>query len=447
MCRDVSNSALPNMTVTDKPGYLSIVRTGIKSIAHCTVESLTEIRRSEYVFFLVDDTVSELFLQDLRPDGIDLNVFLHKCDDDKFSTCVKVVEICLNYARKGSTVCIVFHGDSYINATISQRLQLIAKSDGINLKAFPSPGLMESLTASLQLDVSIGTICLTAVEFLLSNIDLDTCCNVILRQLEDVKDFCHTGDVSGLQAFHLLVVKLMKTYTDSQEVVLYQGTQYCLLQPPYEHVTLTVLANITEEQLDELPADCSLFIPNVAEPTVDITTGMSLGCLTNGTHAHAIVKKELGQSQNNYGSQECRAIQELKSWVLPGDYMWTTDNELSDLLCEMSLNSKLLHHWEETGNPTLTDHVQNSALQSKDDLVIEDAIRCRMSYDPQKPTNEEGRTEMIPLTIKQMIVLYEDDVDDVGDDDSITSTDSDVVREYYTADVPKVPPSTEGVKQ
>ncbi|XP_033747067.1 uncharacterized protein LOC117332290 [Pecten maximus] len=449
ICHDVGNNVIPHKVQVDKRGHISVVGTGIKAIAHCTLESLTEIKRSEYVFFVVDDTVSELFLKDLRPDGIDLNVFMHDYSKDTFSTCVQVVEICLYHARKGSSVCVVLHGDSNMIIKISQRLSILAKCEGISLNTVPSPGLKDSLVASMGIDVSIGTVVLNAVEFLLSYIDLDTSSSVILRQLGDINTICHTGKISGLQCFQLLVDKLIKFYEDKQDVILYQGSQYCLIHPPYEQVTLNVLSHITEEELEQIPADCSLYIPFKDSPSVHIPTGMTLSCLQDDTSAHVIVKRELGQSHDDYGLKETQAIQALQKWVVPDSYIWTEDNDLSDLLCEMSLNSNLLHYWEETGRPILEESVQNIALQSKDESAIGDALRhskhrsrnkSLLSCVRTKKITDDGRTEHAPHTIRQMIVLYEDDDDDRRDDSSVSSNDSDIIREVFT-EIPAVEPS------
>lgn len=61
-----------------KRGSLIIAGSGIASVAHITLETLSHLKDAEKVFYLVNDPVTEAFIKEHNPEAFDLIQFYDK---------------------------------------------------------------------------------------------------------------------------------------------------------------------------------------------------------------------------------------------------------------------------------------------------------------------------------------------------------------------------------
>jgi hypothetical protein len=91
-----SSSPLPLliMTTDTNRGTLTIVGSGIASIAHITLETFSYIKESDKLFYLVCDPITEAFIQDNAiGDFFDLSVFYGK-NKSRYDSFIQMCEVC-----------------------------------------------------------------------------------------------------------------------------------------------------------------------------------------------------------------------------------------------------------------------------------------------------------------------------------------------------------------
>lgn len=80
---------------TQKSGSLTIAGSGIASIGHITLETLSYIEQADKVYYAVADPATEAFIQDKsKGECFDLTVYYDK-DKIRFETYIQMSEVCL----------------------------------------------------------------------------------------------------------------------------------------------------------------------------------------------------------------------------------------------------------------------------------------------------------------------------------------------------------------
>ena len=88
-----SSFPLLTMTTDIKRGTLTIAGSGIACIAHITLETLSYIKESDKLFYLVCDPVTEAFIQDNATGGcFDLSVFYDK-NKSRYDSYIQMCEV------------------------------------------------------------------------------------------------------------------------------------------------------------------------------------------------------------------------------------------------------------------------------------------------------------------------------------------------------------------
>jgi len=90
------------MTTDTKRGTLTIAGSGIASIVHITLETLSYIKESDKLLYLVCDPVTEAFIQDnATGDYFDLSVFYDK-NKSRYDPYIQMCEVCVNFGEDSS---------------------------------------------------------------------------------------------------------------------------------------------------------------------------------------------------------------------------------------------------------------------------------------------------------------------------------------------------------
>src|ERR1700675_3719841 len=92
--------ALPNGL---RPGRLVIVGSGIKGIAHFTLEAVAHIQSADVVMYAVADPATEYFIEQANPRSVDLYT-LYDDGKPRHETYTQMAEMLLREVRKGRYV-------------------------------------------------------------------------------------------------------------------------------------------------------------------------------------------------------------------------------------------------------------------------------------------------------------------------------------------------------
>ena len=111
-----------------RPGKLVIVGSGIKSIAHMTLEAISHVQTADKVFYCIADPATEVYIEKLNPNVFDL----HNLYDDgkrRHDTYTQMAEVMLREVRKGFYVVGCFYGHPGVFANPTHRALTIAKNE------------------------------------------------------------------------------------------------------------------------------------------------------------------------------------------------------------------------------------------------------------------------------------------------------------------------------
>ncbi|OAX30902.1 hypothetical protein K503DRAFT_806585 [Rhizopogon vinicolor AM-OR11-026] len=137
-----------------KRGTLTIAGSGIASIAHMTLETLSYIKESDKIFYLVCDPVAEAFIQDdATGDFFDLSVFYDK-NKSRYDSYIQMCEVMLKSVRAGQDVLGVFYGHPGVFVSPSHRAIAVAREEGYKAKMLPGISAEDYMFADLEFDPS-----------------------------------------------------------------------------------------------------------------------------------------------------------------------------------------------------------------------------------------------------------------------------------------------------
>src|SRR5882724_7124983 len=109
-------------------GSLVVVGTGIKSISHVTLEAEAHIRQAEKLFYLVADSVTEHWVQELNPTSESLYRF-YGFEKDRSITYEEMINCLITAVQAGKKVCCALYGHpsvfAYPGREAVRRLRLL----------------------------------------------------------------------------------------------------------------------------------------------------------------------------------------------------------------------------------------------------------------------------------------------------------------------------------
>ncbi|OAX42038.1 tetrapyrrole methylase [Rhizopogon vinicolor AM-OR11-026] len=213
------------MTTSDsnrtKRGTLTIAGSGIASVGHITLGTLSYIKESDKIFYLVCDPVTEAFIHDSSTaDCFDLSVFYDKTKG-RYDSYIQMCEVMLKAVRAGHDVLGVFYGHPGVFVSPSHRAIAVARQEGYSAKMLPGISAEDYMFADLEFDPALsGCKTCEATEILLRDKPLDPSIQNIIWQVGSV------GVVDmefSKSKFHLLVDRLEKDFGPDHKVVHYIG--------------------------------------------------------------------------------------------------------------------------------------------------------------------------------------------------------------------------------
>ena len=253
-------------------GSLTIVGVGLAGPAHVTRETLGAIRAAQKHFVLVADLLTLEWLLELAPGAENLvdSYGVGKSRDDTYE---EIVERLLAPVRQGRRVCAIFYGHPGVFANSPHEAVRRARSEGHDARMLPGISALDCLFADLGLDPGeVGCQEHEATDFLLRQRRFDPCSGLVLWQIGvvGVADFREEA-LWSREGLGILAERLLETYPDEHEVIVYEATTLPVLPSRILRMPLVALATA------DVTAISTLYVPPLPDRDTDMLMLQRLG--------------------------------------------------------------------------------------------------------------------------------------------------------------------------
>src|ERR1043166_9498824 len=229
-------------------GSLTVVGTGIKSIAHLTTETAVVIRTADKVFYGAGEP--------LTTDWITKNARSSECLDqlyeegkDRMITYDAMAEVILFSVRSGLNVCVSFEGHPGVYVHVAHRCVRIARAEGYRTRMFPGVSAQDCLIADLLIDpAEYGCQSFEATDFLLRRYRPDVTSLLILWQVGCIGLTSFSRKRQPDKNINILTEVLTRFSGADHNVVAYQAALFAISKPTIIRTPLGELANHRSEE-------------------------------------------------------------------------------------------------------------------------------------------------------------------------------------------------------
>lgn len=254
------------MAHVDPPGTLTAVGSGIKSVAHLTLEARAHITAADIVLICAADAVTDSFVRELNPRVEDLHVYYGQ-DRPRRETYRAMADRMIWHVRQGRDVVVVMYGHPgvFVNPTFVAIQEL--RELGHPARMLPGVSAEDCLIADLEVDPAAhGLQTYEATFFVTRRLTVDIRVPLVLWQVGLVGD--HGFSRSGYDGRHLdlLLTRLADLYGPDHEVVVYEAAQHPLARPR------VLSRRVSELTQADLSAISTMFIPPLCPPHPDWDT-------------------------------------------------------------------------------------------------------------------------------------------------------------------------------
>jgi uncharacterized protein YabN with tetrapyrrole methylase and pyrophosphatase domain len=223
---------------------LVLAGSGIKFASQLTTESLSAIKNSDMVFYLLNDPASEKFISDLAKSSRSLNdiYFSHKSRKDSYSA---IVDKILKTVNKCELVTFVNYGHPLFLCDITLDLINRAEADDIDIIKLPGISSFDCIISDLLINVGKdGVQAYEATDFVLNDYQVNTSSNLILWQVgvigieQVIRSDSLLNSKQKMDMLEKLQLKLTSFYSSSHPINLYTASMYSHL--PFENKSVSI---------------------------------------------------------------------------------------------------------------------------------------------------------------------------------------------------------------
>jgi|GEM_PF-1037023 len=267
-------ASLPQKRVADrqsvrKKGSLIIVGSGIKSLAHMTLEAKSWLEKADVIFYLLSDPASEVWIRKNYPGSIDLSR-LYSEHFQRSAVYEAMVEQMMHPVREGKIVCSIYYGHPGVFVTPTHEAIKAARAEGYSARMLPGVSATDCLYADIGFNPSeAGIQFYEATDVLVYNRVLHPDNNVVIWQIGLVGNPTSLDDASKLP---ILVEYLCQFYDPDCEVVHYQGSVFSVCDSVMEWLPLRELGKGAK-----VTSMSTLYIPPQKKPQLDRDMVQRLG--------------------------------------------------------------------------------------------------------------------------------------------------------------------------
>ena len=141
---------------TKATGSLTAIGSGIKSVAHLTLEARAHVESADIVLICSADAVTDAYLRELNPNSEDLHVY-YGIDVPRRETYQAMAGRMVEMVRRGMDVVVVFYG--HPGVFVDPTFQAINQVREMGLPAVMLPGISaeDCMIADLEIDLITRT--------------------------------------------------------------------------------------------------------------------------------------------------------------------------------------------------------------------------------------------------------------------------------------------------
>lgn len=223
-------------------GSLAVVGTGIKLVAHTTIEARQRIQNAEKLLYVGADPALDRWLSDLNPAAESLNG-LYRTRKPRRQTYEEMVQAILAYVRQGYQVCAVFYGHPGVFVYPSHRAIKLARQEGFDAWMAPGISAEDCLFADLGVDPAIaGCQSYEATNFLVRRRSVDPYAALILWQIGVIADqSVRKAGTYNKPGIDVLIDVLSEIYGPRHGVIVYRAAEWPICDPYIKSVTVEKL--------------------------------------------------------------------------------------------------------------------------------------------------------------------------------------------------------------
>lgn len=251
---------------------LTLVGTGFRISGQITRESLSAIENAEKLFHLVQDIVTQHWLEEQNATAESLNDS-YRPGRPRRETYEEMVERMLAPVREGQRVCVAFYGHPGVFVTPAHEAIRRARAEGFSAEMLPGISAEDCLVAELGFDPGTGGCqSFEATDFLLRQRIFDPTSHLILWQIGaiGISDF-RDGDLWNPAGLEVLARALAETYGAHHEVIVYEAPPYPICEPKRHRSAIRDLAKAP------VTLASTLYVPPLSERMSDPAMRAALG--------------------------------------------------------------------------------------------------------------------------------------------------------------------------
>jgi uncharacterized protein YabN with tetrapyrrole methylase and pyrophosphatase domain len=227
-------------------GSLVIVGTGIKLVAHTTLEALNSIQRAGKVLYLVTEPATETWIRQLNPTA---ETLAHHYAEGKlrYDTYRAMTDQIMTAVRSGMDVCAAFYGHPGVFVNASHEAIRLARREGFPARMLPGVSTEDCLIADLGVDPGqSGSQNFEATDFLIRRRRFDPTSSLILWQVGVLGETSvRKGMACRPERLRVLTAALRRHYPRRHPLVLYEAAQYPVCEPAIKRIPLEALPRQT----------------------------------------------------------------------------------------------------------------------------------------------------------------------------------------------------------
>jgi uncharacterized protein YabN with tetrapyrrole methylase and pyrophosphatase domain len=245
------------------PASLTLVGTGIRAGLDTTLESRACIERASKVLYLVADSLSGAWIEQLYPTAESLASF-YELGKPRFEIYEAIINEIFAWLRRGSDLCVAFYGHPGFYAFAGHEAIRRARLEGFQARMLAGISCEDQMYSDLGIDPgSSGCQTYEATSFLIYRFRFEPSAALVLLQIGVLGEaiWPPTSDSSRL---HVLVDYLQRHYSPDHEVVIYEASFDPDKQPRIARVPLSRLHEM------DVSASSTLYVPPEGLPPVNL---------------------------------------------------------------------------------------------------------------------------------------------------------------------------------
>ncbi len=243
--------------------FLTIVGTGIRAGLDTSLESRACIERASKVLYLVADSLSATWIEQLNPTAQSLASF-YELGKPRFEIYEAIVSEILVWLRRGPDLCVAFYGHPGFYAFAGHEAIRRARLEGFRARMLPGISCVDQMHSDLGIDPgSSGCQTYEATSFLIYRFRFEPSAALVLLQIGVLGEaiWPPTSDSGRL---HILVDYLQRHYSPDHEVVIYEAS------PDPDKGSRIARVSLSRLHEMDVSASSTLYVPPAGLPPVNL---------------------------------------------------------------------------------------------------------------------------------------------------------------------------------